>query len=124
MGWKELKAGLCKIMQDYCGEYKSERTLKMGLMWLNSIRESEAASVYARNPHELARAVECLTHITLGEMVFHSALARVTGDSFSGYRSIRLENGKVRHHERPSRWWLRTPYAPTYKENYRKHSSL
>ena len=33
MGWKELKAGLCKIMQDYCGESKSEETLRMGLRW-------------------------------------------------------------------------------------------
>ncbi len=124
MGWKELKAGLCKILQDYCGEYKSERTLKMGLMWLNSIRESEAAGVYARNPHELARAAECLTHITLGEMVFHAALARMEDDSRASYLSIRLDNDKVSHSERPIRWWLKTPYAPTYEENYRIHSSL
>jgi succinate dehydrogenase/fumarate reductase flavoprotein subunit len=124
MGWKELKAGLCKVMQDYCGEYKSEGTLKMGLDWLKSISESEAASVYARNPHELARALECLTHITLGEMVFHAALARMAGDSPAGSKTIMLEKGKVRAGERPARWWLKPPYASTYGENYRKHCGI
>ena len=53
MGWKELKAGLCKIMQDYCGESKNEEALRMGLRWLSSLRESEIASAYARNPTSL-----------------------------------------------------------------------
>ena len=31
IGWKELRAGLARIMQDYCGEYKNEETLKHGI---------------------------------------------------------------------------------------------
>src|SRR5512139_1371714 len=50
IGWKELKAGLGRAMEDYCGEYQKKGTLKMGLDLLKSIRESEAAVVYARNP--------------------------------------------------------------------------
>ncbi|GAI10231.1 unnamed protein product [marine sediment metagenome] len=76
MGWKELHAGICRIMQDYCGEYKSEQILKMGLWWLNSIRESEAQRTYARNPHELWRTLECLSRLTVGEMIMHASLAR------------------------------------------------
>ena len=57
---KELHAGICRIMQDYCGEYKAEDTLKMGLRWLDSIRESEAANASAMNPHELMRILESL----------------------------------------------------------------
>jgi succinate dehydrogenase/fumarate reductase flavoprotein subunit len=124
MGWKELKAGLCKIMQDYCGEYKSEKTLKMGLDWLKSISESEAASVCARNPHELARSVECLTHITLGEMVFNAALNRLADKTPAVNRTLRLEKGKIKSGEQSFRWWLKPPYASTYAENFAKHSGL
>jgi len=124
IGWKELKAGLCKIMQDYCGEYKSERTLKMGLDWLKSIGESEGASVYARNPHELARSLECLTHITLGEMVFNAALNRLADKVPAVNKTLRLEKGKIKSSEQSFRWWLKPPYASTYAENFAKHSGL
>ena len=90
MGWKELRAGLCRIMQDYCGEYKSEEVLKMGLRWLNSIRESEASTAYARNPHELVRTLECLTHITVGEMVMHASLARKASSRALGIQQAGL----------------------------------
>ena len=53
ISWKMFQAGLCRVMQDYCGDYKSEETLRIGLKWLASIKESEAADVHARNPHEL-----------------------------------------------------------------------
>ena len=124
IGWKELKAGLTRVMQDYCGEYKNEGTLKLGLDWLKSISESEAISVYARNPHELARTVECLTHITLGEMLLHAALARIAGGPSGGSKTIRLEKGTVIAGDRPARWWLKPPYAFTYGENYSKHCGL
>ena len=124
MGWKELKAGLCKIMQDYCGEYKSELTLKMGLEWLKSVSESEAASVCARNPHELARSLECLTHITLGEMVFNAALNRLADKPPAVNKTLRLEKGKIKSGEQSFRWWLKPPYASTYAENFAKHSGL
>ncbi len=60
VGWKELRAGLARIMQDYCGEYKNKETLEMGLTWLDSVRESEAAQAYARNPHELVRILDAI----------------------------------------------------------------
>ena len=88
MGWKELKAGLCRVMQDYCGEYKSEKTLKLGLELFESISESEAASVCARNPHELGRALECLNHITLGEMVMNACLARKASSKMLGFNRL------------------------------------
>jgi len=144
IGWKELQAGLCRIMQDYCGEYKGEETLKMGLKWLNSIRESEAARAYARNPHELKRTLECLSHITVGEMIMHASLARkasskaeVWGADFkridypemdppewNKFVTIRLENGEVKVGELPFRYWLLPPNAPTYEENYNRHCGL
>jgi succinate dehydrogenase/fumarate reductase flavoprotein subunit len=139
MGWKELKAGLCRVMQDYCGEYKSEKILKLGLEMFRSISESEAATVYARNPHELARSLEALNHITLGEAIMHASLARKASSNRLGFKrldypqvdppewnkfvTVRQDKDEVRAGERPFRWWLQPPYAPTYEENYRKHCS-
>jgi len=133
IGWKEVKAGLCRIMQDYCGEYRSEETLRKGLWWLNSVRESEASMLYARNPHELMRALECLTHITVGEMVIHASLGRRASSLLLGFNrldyperprewnkfvTIRLGNGTVETGELPLNYALLPPNAPTYSENY------
>ena len=76
IGWKELQAGVSRIMQDYCGKYKSEQGLTLGLNWLDSIEESEATQLHARNPHELMRSLEVLSRLTVGKMVMHSSLAR------------------------------------------------
>jgi succinate dehydrogenase/fumarate reductase flavoprotein subunit len=140
IGWKELRAGLCRIMQDYCGEYKSEETLKTGLGWFNSIRESEAATAYARNPHELVRSLECLTHITVGEIVMHASLARKASSRALEFNridypemdppewnklvTIRLKNGDIKVGELPLNYWLLPPNAPTYEKNYKKHCGL
>ncbi len=140
IGWKELHAGICRIMQDYCGELKSEETLKMGLRWLESIRESEAAMVSARNPHELARSLECMSRITVGEMIMQASLARkassrslqfqridypeVDPPEWKQFLTIKQEDGDVKVGKRPYNYWLLPPYAPSYKENYDKHCGL
>lgn len=140
IGWKELRAGLCRIMQDYCGEFRNEETLNMGLRWFNSIRESEASRAYARNPHELVRALECLTHITIGEIMMHASLARKASSKPLEFKrldypemdppewhklvTIRLENGDIKVGELPINYWLLPPNVSTYEENYRKHCGL
>jgi succinate dehydrogenase/fumarate reductase flavoprotein subunit len=138
--WKTLQAGLCRVMQDYCGEYKSEETLQIGLKWLASVRESEAAKVHARNPHELMRVLECLTRLTVGEMVMHASLARKASapvlnfkrfdypqenpPEWKKYITTRLENGDVKTGELPLYYWRLPPHAPTYRENYQRHCGL
>ncbi len=140
IGWKELLAGVCRVMQDYCGEYKSEEMLKTGLWWLNSIRESEAAQAYARNPHELARTLEVWSRLTVGEMIMHASLARKASSHMLGFKridypemdppewkkfiTIRLDDGRVRVGELPLNYWLLPPNAPTYRENYEQHCGL
>ncbi|MBA7714058.1 hypothetical protein ES703_123072 [subsurface metagenome] len=127
-------------MQDYCGEYKSEETLKMGLRWLNSIRQSEASTACARNPHELARTLECLVRLTVGEMIMHASLARKASSlaldfkridypemdppEWSKFVTTRLEDGEVKVGELPFNYWLLPPNTPTYQENYRRHCGL
>jgi hypothetical protein len=114
--------------------------LFLGLWWLNSIREGEAARTYVRNPHELERYLECLTRITISEMIIHASLARKASSRNLGFNRIdypqmdprswykfittRLENGKVQVGELPIKYWLLPPNAPTYRENYEAHCSL
>ena len=140
IGWKELHGGIARIMQDYCGEYKSEEVLKRGLWWLNSIRESEAERVYIRNPHELARFLETMVRLTVGELIMNASLARqassepldfwrldypeVDPPEWQRFVTIRLENGEAKVGERPFKFWLLPPNAPTYEENYRQHCGL
>jgi succinate dehydrogenase/fumarate reductase flavoprotein subunit len=140
IGWKELRAGLARIMQDYCGEYKNEETLKMGLRWLNSIRESEASRVYARNPHELARSLECFSRLTVGEITMNASLNRRASSRALGHNrldypeidppawrklvTLRLENGDIRVGEHPVDYYLLAPNASSFEENYRQHCGL
>jgi len=137
IGWKELRAGLCRIMQDYCGECRNEETLNMGLRWLSSVRESEASKIYARNPHELMRTLECLTRITVGEIMMHASLARKASSKALEFKrldypemdptewhklvTIRLKNGDIKVGELPLNYYFLPPNAPSYEENYRKH---
>ena len=140
IGWKELRAGLARIMQDYCGEYKTEETLKMGLRWLDSIRESEASRVYARNPHELMRTVECLTRLTVGEVMMQASLNRKASSKFLDFKrldypeidpkewnklvTIRLVKGDIKVGELHLNYHLLPPNASSYEENYKKHCGL
>ena len=140
IGWKEFQAGICRIMQDYCGEFKSEETLKMGLHWLESIKESEGEKLYARNPHELARTLECFSRLTVGEMIIHASLARKASNTVLDFKrldypetdppewdkfiTIRKKAQKVQVGELPFNYWLLPPNAPTYEENYKHHSGL
>lgn len=140
VGWKEFQSGICRIMQDYCGEYKSEETLKMGLKWLDSIEEGEGALVSAKNPHDLVRTLECFSRLTVGKMILHASLARKAGSSVLGFKRLdypqidppewkkflttRLEKGEVKVDELPYNYWLKQPYSSDYAENYRKHCGL
>ena len=76
MGWKELNAGIARIMQNYCGEIKSEELLTTGLQLLKDIERGDAPELYARNPHELVRCLEVLNIMTNAELVLHACLAR------------------------------------------------
>ena len=140
IGWKELNIGINRIMQDYCGQHKHEETLKAGLRLLNDLRETEASTTYAANPHELVRTLECHSLISVGEMVMHACRARKASSAVLGFfrldypemdppkwhkfLPIKLVNGKVTVRELPHNYHLLPPYAPTYEENYKLHCGL
>jgi succinate dehydrogenase/fumarate reductase flavoprotein subunit len=134
MEWKELNAGACKVMQDYCGEVKSERLLKLGLKWFEEIEAGEAASTFARNPHELVRVLEVRTIITNGQMIMEGCRARKAGNPALGFiRSdypvindpdwqkwvtIKLDGGDVKTGE------LTLDYHGDLEKSYQAHNGL
>lgn len=136
IGWKELQAGIARIMQDYCGEFRNEEVLKTGLWYLQSIREGEAARTYIRNPHELARYLECMVRLTVGEIMIHASLARKASSKPLGFKRLdhsevdpeewnrfvvlSLKDGQVNVSEKPIDFWLQEPYESTYEKNYNR----
>jgi succinate dehydrogenase/fumarate reductase flavoprotein subunit len=140
IGWKELQAGLCRVMQDYCGEYRSKETLELGLEWLEGIRASELSRAFARNPHELMRTLECGARLTVGEVMMHSSLARKASSVGLGFKrldypevdppewdklvTLRQQGGYVKTKDLPWDYWRRPPYSTDNAENYAAHCGL
>jgi succinate dehydrogenase/fumarate reductase flavoprotein subunit len=139
-GWKEINAAIARIMRDYCGQYKNEQTLNLGLRLLNELRTNELASAYASNPHELGRLLECQALITVGELAMKASLERKASNSMLDFRRldypemdppewhkllpIRQENGQVKVRELTLDFHLKSPYARDYEENYRKYAGV
>jgi succinate dehydrogenase/fumarate reductase flavoprotein subunit len=137
-GWKEINAAIARIMRDYCGRYKNETTLNLGLRLLEELKTAELASAYASNPHELGRLLECHALISVGELVIKSSLERKASNSILDFirldypeidppewnklLPIRQENNKVEVRELPLDYHLRTPYAASYEENYKRYA--
>jgi succinate dehydrogenase/fumarate reductase flavoprotein subunit len=137
-GWKEINGAIARVMRDYCGRYKNETTLNLGLRLLNELKTTEFDSAYASNPHELGRLLECKSLITVGEIVFNASLARKA--CFTGMDFIRLdypqvdppewnkllpihqENGKPVTRQVPLDFYLSSPNAGSLEENYKKHA--
>ncbi len=136
-GWKEINTAIARIMRDYCGKYKNELTLNLGLRLLNELKTTELASAYASNPHELGRLLECRSLISVGELVMKASLERKACNSILDFYRldypaldpadwnkllpVRQENDKVKVRDLPLDFHLNAPYAATYEENYLKH---
>jgi succinate dehydrogenase/fumarate reductase flavoprotein subunit len=134
MDWKELNAGICRVMQDYCGELKSEELLKIGLRWYGEIEEGEIQTTFARNPHELGRLLEVFNIMTVGKMILEASRARKCSNPFLGFNRIdypevdlpewhkwvtlKLDNGQVKVGRLP------LDYYGDLKKNYESHCGL
>jgi succinate dehydrogenase/fumarate reductase flavoprotein subunit len=102
MDWKELNAGICKVMQDYCGEVKNEELLKLGSTWFDEIEAGEAATACARNPHELFRLLEVFNIMTTSRMMLEACRARKTSNTPPGFKRSDYPEGN------PAEWrkWI------------------
>ncbi|MBN1188691.1 MAG: FAD-dependent oxidoreductase [Dehalococcoidales bacterium] len=83
--WKELNAGICRVMQDYCGEIKNDELLKIGLKWIEEIEDGEAQTAFARNPHELGRLHEVFNIVTNARMIFEACRAHKASNADIGF---------------------------------------
>ena len=76
ISWKELEAGIAKVLQDYCGDSKNEELMRIGLLALDEIQRGEMQTLYARHPHELMRCIEVMDILTCGQIILQASLAR------------------------------------------------
>ena len=130
--WKELHAGICRVMQVYCSNNKTEKLLKMGLDYLREIKETQVPLLYATDPHKLMRSLEDTSILTCAEIILHASLSRRASNDYLGFFrtdypetnppewdkfiTIKLENGEVRAREVP------LGYEEPLKENYESHN--
>jgi len=121
-------------MQVYCGGIRNQESMKLGLRWLDELKEQEASQLYARNPHELGRVLETLSIISIGELVIHSSLARKASSAWLNFQrsdypdldppewhkwlTIKRVDNKVQSEVRPIDCW-----GPL-KGNYEAHCGL
>jgi succinate dehydrogenase/fumarate reductase flavoprotein subunit len=130
--WKELNAGSAMIMEKFCGAYKSEGLMKIGLWALKKLEEEDVLTAFASDPHKLGRTLDVIDLITVSQMIIHASLARKASSKFLNfYRvdysrddppewhkfiTIKQENGEVKVEK------LRLEFWGPLKENYDAHN--
>lgn len=124
ISWKELWGGTTRVMQQCCGEYRTIPILKQGILWLDSVKRSEGSLTYARNPHELARVLECDTRFTVSSIFLNACIARIEAEDAgldgNGYIFNRLDGDKVLTIHKEDKYWLKGENESTYLGNYNK----
>jgi succinate dehydrogenase/fumarate reductase flavoprotein subunit len=137
ISWKEFNMHITRIMQNYCGEIKSEELLNIGLELLEKMERNEVSKLFARNPHELMRTLEVLNILTNAKLIIHSCLARKASSkqlhfkrsdypkmdppNWHKFITVRLKNNQVKVGEKPIDYYgsLKDNYE-LYNKNYRK----
>jgi succinate dehydrogenase/fumarate reductase flavoprotein subunit len=111
--------------------------LNLALVWLKELEEKEAQELIAGSPRELARCLQNMEVLKLAEMWTHAALTRKASCRFltiskleypdndppewHKFITIKKDQGTVKVGDMPLYYWIKQPYAQTYKENYEKH---
>jgi len=140
MGWKECRAGMARVMQDYCSVTKGEAVFNKGLTWLDTIEANELNTLYARNPHELVRCIETENMLLVDRAILEASKARKHSNPWLSfyrvdypempeekdytYSMTHMEGDKWVVEEIPLRWYLQGPYADNYEDNYDACSAI
>jgi succinate dehydrogenase/fumarate reductase flavoprotein subunit len=130
--WKELHAGIARVMQYYVSEYKTETLLKMGLDALRKIEEESVPMLYALDPHKLMRSLEDLSLLGYAQIIVQASLARKASSfplgfnridyptldpaEWSKFITLKQEDGKVKIGSLPMTFW------GNMKEEYEAHN--
>jgi len=132
--WKELLAGINKVMQAHCGSIKRENLMKMGLTYLNDMQQAADDMLYAISPHDLGNALSILDVLTSARMIIHASIARKASSAILHFNrgeypeldppdwhkfvTLKMEDGNVKVGELP------ITYGAPYVENYEKYSKI
>ncbi len=132
MDWKELHAGIARVMQYFCSEYRTEPLFKIALESLQEIEEKWVPALHALDPHKLIRSLEDLSMLAHARIFIHASLARKASSRFLGFQRIdypqmdppewrkfitlKQADGKVQVGELPLGYW------GNLKENYESHN--
>jgi succinate dehydrogenase/fumarate reductase flavoprotein subunit len=132
MDWKELHAGIARVMQYYCSEYKTESLFKIALESLQEIEEKWVPTLHSLDPHKLVRSIEDLSILTHAKIHLHASLARRASSRFLDFHridypqldspewrkfiTVKQADGKVQIGELPIGYW------GDMKENYEAHN--
>jgi len=132
IGWKEMNAGITRIMQHYCGEIKTEELLTTGLGLLEQLELNEGTELFAKNPHDLVRSLEVLNILTNAQLILHSSLARrasskhlhfkrldcpdVDPPEWHTFVTVRLEETRVKTGKKP------LDFFGSIEESYKAHN--
>lgn len=130
--WKEFNAGLCRVMQNYCGDPKTEGLMKIGLKALKEYEDEEVPELFADDPHKLGRVIDTIDVLTVDQIIINACIARKASSSYLNFDrldypekdtiewkkwiTLKLEDGKVKTGEMPIDYW------GDLKENYDAHS--
>ena len=131
--WKELQNGLCRAMQYFASEWRSESLLKMCLGEIARIEENAVPQLYALDPHKLLRSIEVLSLIDYAKIMLNAMLERKFSEPALGltrmdyperdeeesnkYLTLRLdEEGNIVFDKLPIRFW------GNMKEQYEAHN--
>ena len=130
--WKEFNAGLCRVMQNYCSEPKTDALMQMGLDVLKEYENEELPLLYANNPHKLGRTIDVMDILTVDQMIVNACLSRKASSAY-------LNFNRMDYHEKDTEQWnkwitlklskdgvhqgeLSKDYWGSLKENYDKHN--
>ncbi len=119
--WKELHAGIARVMQYYVSEYRTESLFKMGLDGLRKIEEESVPMLFALDPHKLMRGLEDISLLQYAQIIIHASMARkassfplgfqridypaVDPPEWNKFLTLKLENGKVKTGSLPQTFW-------------------
>ena len=125
-------------MLDHCGVTMTESGMQHGLHVLRDMRETEAKSIFASNPHELGRALECMSIIECSEIIVEASLLRKASSEtlmfhrldfpedspeWHKWQPLHLNaHGEVTCRDLPLDFHAREPFSNDFEENYQSHS--
>ncbi|MBN2038846.1 MAG: FAD-binding protein [Spirochaetes bacterium] len=119
--WKELHAGMARVMQYYASEFRTESLFKMGLRALEKLEKESVPQLYALDPHKLIRSLEDVSLLNYAKIIIQASLARkassaplhffridypdVDPPEWNKWLTIKQENGEVKINSLPATFW-------------------